>query len=330
MSDATSTTVPAAGDLAAKYASGIRGKTVLTTGASPASIGGFFLQAIAAHEPALLILAGRSDEKLAATAAAIAATHPTVQTRRLKIDLSSLKDVRRAAAELLSWDDVPVVDVLVNNAGIMATPYARSEEGVESQMATNHLSHFLFANLIMSKLLKSASPRVVSVTSTGHRMGPIRWDDLNFDNGETYNKWYAYGQSKTANMLFAISLAEKLGRRGLQAYSVHPGVILGTGLGVHLDLSDDGDLPQLNKLDRMLGNAEGWQSLNLITQEQGAATHVFAAFDNDLKEYNGAYLLECRRADPFIDTVKVWATSSSEAERLWKLSEKLVGQEFAY
>lgn len=122
-------------------------------------------------------------------------------------------------------------------------------------------------------------------------------------NGETYNKWIAYGQSKTANLLFALSLAEKLGGRGLGAYSLHPGVIGGTGLSAHLDFSATGDFAELrtphpqyvpdvkvsrltrrvDKLDQTQGNAEGFEAFNFINPEQGAATHVFAAFDPSLK-----------------------------------------------
>ncbi|POR37699.1 Retinol dehydrogenase 14 [Tolypocladium paradoxum] len=305
----SSTDIPTAAALSAKYAPLIADKTILTTGVSPTSIGAPFVRALAAASPALLILAGRSAPKLAQTAAAIAEAYPHVRTRTLTLDLASLKAVRAAADEVLAWDDVPAVHVLVANAGVMGTPYARTEDGVESQFAVNHLAHFLFTNLIMGKLLAAEAPRV---------------------KGETYNKWIAYGQSKTANMLFALSLAEKLGGRGLGAYSLHPGVIGGTGLSAHLDFSATGDFAELHKLDQTQGNAEGFEAFNFINPEQGAATHVFAAFDPSLKDHNGAYLLECRLADPYVDTVKPWATSSIEADRLWKLSEKLVGQEFSY
>ncbi|KND87675.1 Retinol dehydrogenase 14, partial [Tolypocladium ophioglossoides CBS 100239] len=328
-----SSDIPTAAALSAKYAPLIAHKTILTTGVSPTSIGSSFVHALAAASPALLILAGRSAPKLAQAAAAIAAAHPHVKTRTLTLDLASLKAVRAAAEEVLAWDDVPAIDVLVTNAGVMATPYALTEDGVESQFAANHLAHFLFMNLIMRKLLAAGAPRVVSVSSDGHRLSGMRWDDLNFHNGETYNKWTAYGQSKTANILFARSLAEKLGGRGLGAYSLHPGVIGTTGLAAHLDISATGDFAEMAKLEQTLGNREGWRTLdsfNFITSEQGAATHVFAAFDPSLKDHNGAYLLECRLADPYVDTVKPWATSSIEADKLWKLSEKLVGQEFSY
>lgn len=242
--------------LVAKYASIIKGKTIITTGASPTSVGGTFAVCVAAASPALLILAGRNTAKLQQTADTIAAAHPSVPVRLLKLDLASLEGPRKAAEEVNSWADVPKIDVLVNNAGIMAVDYALSPEGIESQFMSNHLAHFLFTNLIMDKILASEAPRVVNVTSDGHRLGHMRWDDLNYDvsphitcsivstsalthyvsqGGKTYERWNAYGQSKTANMLMVLSLAEKLGKRGLLAYSLHPGLIMATSLASHLD-----------------------------------------------------------------------------------------------
>lgn len=119
----------------------------------------------------------------------------------------------------------------------MATEYGMTEDGVEKQFGTNHLGPWLFTNLIMEKIAKVMG-RVVNVASDGHRLERVRFEDLGFDEGRTYNKWRAYGQSKTANMLVAVSLAEKLGTLGVRAYSVHPGVIM-TGLADHLDFEGD-------------------------------------------------------------------------------------------
>ncbi|KAL2136235.1 hypothetical protein VTI74DRAFT_4865 [Chaetomium olivicolor] len=313
--------------LVASFPDQIKGKVVLTTGVSPGSLGATFVETIAAASPSLLILAGRNSTKTAQTAANIAKAHPDVQIRTLHLDLGSLKAVREAAATVNSWDDVPALDVLVNNAGIMGVPYALSPEGVESHFATNHLGHWLFTNLVMGKILAAEKPRVVNVASDGHRMSGIRWHDYNFDNGKTYNRWTAYGQSKTANMLMALSLAEKLGRKGLLAFSLHPGVIF-THLADHLNLETD--LAEMQAADRALGNKEGWKELDFKTHDQGVATTVFAAFHPGLEEHNGAYLQDAHVADPWTETVKPHGTSPVEAEMLWKLSERLVGQEFQY
>ncbi|KAL9620368.1 MAG: hypothetical protein Q9160_005068 [Pyrenula sp. 1 TL-2023] len=159
----------------------IKGKVVLVTGVSPGNIGATFVESIAKSHPSLLILTGRNIAKTQQTVNTIISTHPQAKVRHLQLDLGSFAAVREGAAMLKSWDDVPHVDVLVNNAGVMATDFALSPDGFESQFATNHLGHFLFTNLIMDKILASKSPRVVDVSSDGHRLNPIRWGDYNFD-----------------------------------------------------------------------------------------------------------------------------------------------------
>ncbi|KAK4120495.1 NAD(P)-binding protein [Parathielavia appendiculata] len=314
-------------ELVQELADHIRGKVILTTGVSPGGLGAHFVEAVAVAKPALLILTGRNPAKVQQTANVLAESHPSVKTRILALDLGSLAAVRKAAAEVNSWDDVPAIDVLINNAGIMAVDYAVSPDGFESHFATNHLGHFLFTNLIMGKILAAGKPRVVNVSSDGHRLSPVRFDDLDFHRGEYYNKWRAYGQSKTANMLMALSLAEKLKSKGLRAYSLHPGVI-GTNLGGHLDW--DVDIASLHESDRVLGNKEGWREFQFKSPDRGIATHVFAAFHPSLEDHNGAYLQDAHVADPWTETVKPWGTSPIEAERLWRLSEKLVGEQFLY
>ncbi|KAJ9223761.1 hypothetical protein DTO027B5_5986 [Paecilomyces variotii] len=318
-----------ADELIKDYENIIGGKVILTTGVSPNTLGGFFVQSIAKAKPSVLILATRNPAKLQETADMISSKYPNVRVRTLKVDLGSLKSVRGAAKEVNSWDDILSIDVLVNNAGIMAVDYQLSPEGFESHLATNHLGPFLFTNLIMKKILASKSPRVVVVSSDGHRLNPFRFDDYNFEEGKSYNKWFAYGQSKTANLLFARSLAQKLGlKSGLQAFSLHPGVIWSTHLGDHVDWNRE--LDELRNADRTFGNRESWKQYDGKPIERGVATHIYAAFDPSLKANNGAYLVDSHVADPLVDTVKPWATSSFEAERLWRLSEKLVGEEFSY
>lgn len=142
-------------------------------------------------------------------------THPQIKIKLLTLNLTSFASVRRAAETTDSWTDIPNIDVLVNNAGIMAVPYHLTEDGFKSQLQTNHLSHFLLTNLITTKVLASETPRIILVSSYVHRVGNIRWSDYNFDQGKHYQRWLAYGQSKTANALMGLSLAEKLGSRGL-------------------------------------------------------------------------------------------------------------------
>jgi NAD(P)-dependent dehydrogenase (short-subunit alcohol dehydrogenase family) len=237
-------------ELVKVYASHIKGKTVITTGVSAGGMGSAFVTSIARAQPSLLILAGRTRDKLQETARAILQDNPNVAVRPVVVDLASMASVRQAAADINAWDDVPKIDVLVNSAGIMKVPYQLTPDGFELTLATNYLGHFLFTNLIMDKLMAAASPRVILLGSDAHRLSPLRWGDPQFDNGTLYNGWAAYGQSKTALMLMAISLAEKLGNKGLRVFAIHPGVVMGTNLTSHLDAAID--LPDLRKSGQSL------------------------------------------------------------------------------
>ena len=225
-----------ASGVASDLASNIEGKVVLTTGVSPNGLGAHFVETIAKHQPKLLILAGRSAPKLQATADKIKSEHPEVETRLVILNLADQTQIREAAKQILAYPEN--IDVVVNSAGIMGGPYTTTKDGIESQFGANYVGHFLFTNLILSKVLASKTPRVVNVSSNGHALGPIRFDDYNFEGGKTYNQWDAYGQSKTGNILFSKALAEKLGHKGLKAYSLHPGVVFGTSLSVGLGEED--------------------------------------------------------------------------------------------
>ncbi|KAI4157483.1 MAG: hypothetical protein L6R39_000668 [Caloplaca ligustica] len=298
-----------AGEVVKNLTSEIAGKVILTTGVSPGGLGAFFNQYIALAKPALLILAGRNPAKNQETAESLVKEFPDVTVRTLQLDLESLKQVREAAAIVNGWSDVPHIDVLVNNAGIMACDYAKTEDGFERQFATSHIGPFLFTNLVVSKILTSKSPRIVNVSSDGHRLSQIRWPDIGFTDGQLYNKWRAYGQGKTANILLSVALAMKLGKKGLTAVSLHPGVI-GTNLGNHIDWNTEHVFPFSPDITKALP-----QALD----------------DADIQpENNGQYLQDCHIADPYIDTIKPYAYNKIEADKLWKLSEKLVGQSFDY
>jgi NAD(P)-dependent dehydrogenase (short-subunit alcohol dehydrogenase family) len=318
--------------VAADLSSNIANKVILTTGVSPGGTGAQFVEAIAVHKPKLLILAGRSKAKLEEEAKKIHSNPKSADTptRLLILDLGSLKQVREAANEVLSYPEN--IDVLVNSAGVMSWPWTTTQDGIEWHFGTNHVAHFLFTNLIMPKLLATKTPRIVNVSSNGHRYGSIS-EDVNFNDGRDYDKWTAYGRSKTANILFSRYLAKKLGARGLQAYSLHPGVILGTSLAHSFD---ENDIREIKARDKELGEPFGeddavWDFKNT---DEGAATHVVAAFDHRLKEYNGAYLDDANLAIPEVrkegEIVRPHAWSDEETEKMWKLSEKLVGQTFEY
>lgn len=241
-------------EVASDCQSQIANKTILVTGVSPGGLGAQFAITIAKYRPAAIILATRSIAKAEETAREIHAIAPTVRTYSIELNLGSQKQIRTAAEKINSFG--AKIDVIVNNAGIMATPYSKTVDGTESQFGINHVGHFLLTNLLLPNMVaRKQNIRVVNVSSSGFRLSPIRFDDWNFDvrnpvvihlpkiqqlslgisgtqDGKTYNRWFAYGQSKTANTLFSVSLAHKLGSQGLVAVSLHPGVI-------HTQLSRD-------------------------------------------------------------------------------------------
>lgn len=211
------------------------------------------------------------------------------------------------------------IDLMIGNAGIMACPETRVGPGWEAQFATNHLGHFALVNRLWPAIERGGA-RVVSVSSNGHQLSPMRWDDVWFEHG--YDKWRAYGQAKTANALFAVQL-DALGQdSGVRAFSLHPGTIA-TSLGRHMSETELADLT--TTMDASPTNG-GWK-----TTEQGAATQVWAATSPRLAGMGGVYCEDCDIAEPAApDTVlgsgvNAWATDPEQAARLWRLSAELTG-----
>lgn len=207
-------------EVAAAFSGNIANKVVLITGCSPNGLGATAAQIIAVHKPSLLILGGRTQSLIEETEKTIMSMNPSVKIRLLIFDLSSLESVREAAAEVKAYEES--IDVIINNAGIMASPFEKTVDGLESQFATNHLGPFLFTNLAMENVTKSSGGRIINISSEGYRLGGIRYEDPNFETG-SYDRWQSYGQSKTANILFSEALAERLGPRGIFSYSVNVG-----------------------------------------------------------------------------------------------------------
>lgn len=177
-----------ANEIAANCASEIANKTILVTGVTPGSLGAGFAAVVAKYGPRLIILATRDVSKAKETAGTITAVALDTQIRILELDLASQDQIRKAAAEVNSYEEP--IDLLVNSAGVMAPPYMLTEDGLESQFGINHIGHFLFTNLIIPKLLASGKgARVLSVASDGFRLGPVRFDDWNFDVSCTHPRY---------------------------------------------------------------------------------------------------------------------------------------------
>jgi NAD(P)-dependent dehydrogenase (short-subunit alcohol dehydrogenase family) len=205
----------------------------------------------------------------------------------------------------------------------MASPETRVGPGWEAQFATNHLGHFALVNRLWPAFTPGA--RVVSVSSRGHHYGPVRFEDLNFERG--YDKWLAYGQAKTANVLFAVQLDKLARERGVRAFALHPGRIL-TDLVRHLDRRELVDAGMVDEAGQVTGGAK--------TPEEGAATQVWAATSPQLDGLGGVYLEDCDIAEPAPDEdgvtavrhrvgVRGYAVDPEQAARLWALSAELTG-----
>jgi NAD(P)-dependent dehydrogenase (short-subunit alcohol dehydrogenase family) len=298
----------------------LRGVSALVTGAS----GGLGLEtarALAAHG-ASVTLAARDVTRLHEAARAISASTGNAAVDCLELDLASLAAVRTAAARFA--DTHGSLNLLINNAGVMASPLMRSADGHEMQFAVCHLGHFLFTCLLVPLLRAGAPARVVNLSSAGHKMSPVLFDDTDFLT-QPYEKWVAYGQAKTANVLFSVELSKRLGRYGISSNAVHPGAIGNTDLGRHLEPAD------MKALMQRTGSSEGFRFKSL---EAGAATTVWAATASELEGRGGLYLEDCHVAqandDParYFGGYRSYATDPAQAQRLWSLTEEIVGERF--
>ena len=258
------------------------------------------------------------------------------------VDLGDLASIHAFADNFLADHDA--VDVLINNAGVMACPFGRTVDGFETQFGTNHLGHFLLTARLAPALRRGTDPRVVTLSSAGHSRADVDLADPNFETTD-YQPWVAYGQSKTANALFARELAHRAGPLGLLSFSVHPGGII-TDLGRHLDDELINEMLEFSRTrsaattsaagDEPTGDPAGEappRGMQFKSVEAGAATQVWAATAPELADHNGAYLADCGLgvlgADPGVNGFRPYLLDDDHAAALWALSEQLVGTPFA-
>lgn len=304
----------------------LSGKRVLVTGVS-AGLGVETARALVAHG-AYVIGAARDLAKAERATAEVrdAAAKGGGGFELIELDLASLKSAR-AAADKLRAEGKPL-DIIIANAGVMATPFGKTEDGFETQFGTNHLGHFVFVNRI-APLLREGG-RLVSLASSGHRRSDVDLDDPNFERTE-YDPWVAYGRAKTANVLFAVEFDRRWRDRGIRAAAVHPGGIQ-TELGRHMQPGQlQALVDQLNKQAK----AQGKAAYELKSVPQGAATSVWAAIVADADEIGGRYCENCHVADLTLtgglDTssgVRPYALDGERAKALWAKSEQWVGETF--
>lgn len=218
---------------------------VLITGVSPKSIGQQLVMNIAKYGPERMILASRTSSKLDTVASEVKKEYPNVSVDTVILDLASQASTRKAAEDVTKLVDR--IDILINNAAVVDSELRRTEEGLEMQFGVGHVGHFLFTTLLMplfetsAKSNKAGATRIINVSSEGHRIGPVRFHDYNFEgkqvpeeeqpsnkqarlkDGHNYSVWVAYGQTKSANILFSLALNDRFGNKGIRSYACHPG-----------------------------------------------------------------------------------------------------------
>lgn len=308
----------------------LHGKRILVTGVS-AGLGVETARALAAHG-AQVVGAARDLAKAEAATAQVRkdAKAKGGSFELVQLDLGSLKSVRACAGRLLAAGKD--FDVVIANAGVMATPFGHTVDGFETQFGTNHLGHFVLINRI-APLIK-AGGRVINLSSAGHRYSNVELEDPNFER-TAYEPFVAYGRSKTANILFSVAFDRRHRERGIRAAAVHPGGIQ-TELGRY---TDPGRIQTIiDQINQQLA-AEGKAPFQWKTIPQGVATSVWAAVVASADEIGGQYCENCHvghivpeqaTISAISEGVRGYALDQANAEALWKKSEEMVGERFQH
>jgi len=305
---------------AAEVAAGVdlSGKTAVVTGGS-SGLGAESARVLASRG-ATVVIGARDVPKAEKVAAEIRSQTGNDAVTVAALELGSRGSIRTFAESVQIQH--PAIQILINNAGVMACPLARIEHGYEMQLGTNHLGHFLLTGLLAPALRRGAPSRIVCVSSSGHRFSTVNFEDPHYQK-RPYDKWEAYGQSKTANIWHALELDRRLQKHGVRANALHPGAIM-TELGRHLKPED---------IETLRARASGGGGIRWKKPENGAATQVWAATAPELEGRGGLYLEDCHVAGPSRDLnaqqgYAPWGLDSDGAKRLWPVSEEMVGQKF--
>ena len=324
-------------EVAKTYSSHITGKTILITGVSPGGIGEATARAFAHGGASVIIATGRDKARVEELARQISAVYPSTKFRCVELDLASLRDVHRAANEILDDRSILKIDIVVTNAGSQFGNPERelTADGIETHLGTNHLGHFLLVKLLLPRLRAAAevnppgATRLVSVSSEASHFSPFRFSDWNFDcdkelpdnerpnwpvltsmlgisETSKFNSYVAYGQSKTANALFAVHFNQLFSKEGIFAFVIHPGGVQSTAAKRATAAAPEEYKAAFRELL--------WKNI-----DQGSSTTLVAASDPGLNPVKGVWLEDNQLGHPVS-----WAVDEKKAEMLWKLSEEMI------
>ena len=296
----------------------LSGKRVLVTGVS-AGLGVETARSLAAHGATVVGTARDLTKARRALGEAFSQKAGNSPVDLVEMDLASLSSVRKAASDLIAR--AQRFDAIIANAGVMACPQGKTQDGFETQFGTNHLGHFVFVNRLVPLLNPGA--RIVTLSSAGHQRSDVDLDDPNFERTE-YQPFTAYGRSKTANILYAVALDSRLKARGVRATSIHPGGIQ-TELGRHLT---PGLIAQMKARLRSMTGTSAFKSV-----PQGSATSVWSGFVASADAVGGHCCEDCHVAEVNDDPtsrvgVRSYAVDLAHANDLWRKSEEMVGERF--
>jgi NAD(P)-dependent dehydrogenase (short-subunit alcohol dehydrogenase family) len=250
--------------------------------------------------------------------------NPAVKVEFVELDLLSNTSVKKAVERIKSIADH--IDFLINNAGVMATRiFQKSEDGVESQFAANYLGHFLLTNLLLKEGLIKSGDVIVNVGSLGYQMWDIVLDNINFNDGADYNGWKAYGQAKSAQILGTRGLANKLEGKKIAVLVAHPGVTLESQLLANSAI-DQEYFGQAYALAIERNDGQPLPPQNMVTLKQAAGVVLYTALNKDLRSTHAPFIVE----NNIYTETRPYADNDEDAEKLWALSEKLVGEQFSF
>ncbi|KAJ8066322.1 hypothetical protein OCU04_005398 [Sclerotinia nivalis] len=313
-------------DMVKKFSQHADGKTFLITGPSEEGLGAEIALSIASSsKPSMIILAGRDKMRIMSVIFLIRKMNPEIDVVWIPLNLLDNGSVR-TAADAIKKLNIDKIHFIINNAGVMAERnYTTSKQGIESQFAANYLGHFLLTNLLMDRVLAAREEGliIVNLGSLGYELGEVNLDDINFEGGKTYNAWKAFGQSKTAMLLWNTALAKRLADKGVPTLVVHPGTTLETKL-LGNSRVDQELLAEAYHL--AIERNDGTKTSPASEYGDEARAVILATLGPGFRGSSPAFIVDGK----IYTETRGYATSEKHADKLWKLSEELVGERFEF